>query len=134
VFIDGMHQVEYVVRDINHSVRYLAEKGRIFLDDILPQTEREQRKIPEKHYVEDGVLKYGEAWTGDVWKVVYYLLRYFRDRFQYRWFNHPNYRGMMMLSEISPFEIPNTQKVLEEINGYDYTLNYADYLAEVQRG
>jgi hypothetical protein len=134
VFIDGMHQVEYVVRDINHSVRYLAEKGRIFLDDILPQTEREQRKIPKKHYMEDGVLKYGEAWTGDVWKVVYYLLRHFRDRFQYRWFNHPNYRGVMMLSDISPFEIPNTQKVLEEINGYDYACDYANYLAEVQRG
>jgi glycosyltransferase involved in cell wall biosynthesis len=134
VFIDGMHQVEYVIRDINHSVRYLAEKGRLFLDDILPQTEKEQKKIPEKHYYEEGVLKYGEAWTGDVWKVVYYLLMHYRTRFQFSWFHHPNYRGVFMIYDISPFEIPETEKVLEEINGYEYTRDYADYLAILQRG
>ena len=71
-FIDGMHQVEYVLNDVNNSMKHLNEKGKIFLDDILPLTYDEQCKIPKKHFYENGILKYGESWTGDVWKIVYY--------------------------------------------------------------
>ena len=75
IFIDGMHQTEYVLRDINNSMQVLNSNGVIFVDDILPFNYNEQLKIPIKHYYENGVLKYGENWTGDVWKVIYHLIK-----------------------------------------------------------
>jgi predicted O-methyltransferase YrrM len=36
VFIDGMHQVEYILRDFNNALRVLKYKGTIILDDMLP--------------------------------------------------------------------------------------------------
>lgn len=128
VFIDGMHQTEYVLRDLNNAVKYLSNGGRIFIDDILPRTEKEQLKIPDKHYYEDGVLKYAEAWTGDVWKVVYYLLRYYNTCFRYKWFHHPNYRGVILLYSLKPFSIPDTTETLGEINGYEYLADFPRYM------
>ena len=42
-----MHQVEYIIKDIYNSLKYIKINGRIFIDDILPFNEREQKKIPE---------------------------------------------------------------------------------------
>jgi predicted O-methyltransferase YrrM len=70
VFIDGMHQVDYVIRDINNAVRFIADGGYLFLDDILPMEKSEQLAVPAIHKYEDGILKYHMTpWTGDVWKV-----------------------------------------------------------------
>jgi glycosyltransferase involved in cell wall biosynthesis len=66
IFIDGMHQSEYVLRDFNNSIAILAENGSIFIDDIIPLNYNEQLRIPQKHYYENDILKYGEEWTGDV--------------------------------------------------------------------
>jgi hypothetical protein len=50
VFIDGMHQCEYILKDINNALKHLKTNGKrtIFIDDILPQNYREQLKIPIK--------------------------------------------------------------------------------------
>jgi hypothetical protein len=74
IFIDGMHQTEYILNDFNNSINCLNTNGIIFIDDILPINFNEQLKIPEKHVYENGILKYIDPWTGDVWKFVYYLL------------------------------------------------------------
>jgi glycosyltransferase involved in cell wall biosynthesis len=79
IFIDGMHQVEYVINDINNSISFLKSNGKIFIDDILPFTYSEQLKIPNKHVYENGILKYGEPWTGDVWKVIFYILKHYLE-------------------------------------------------------
>lgn len=126
IFIDGMHQVEYVRRDINHSIKYLNSGGKLFIDDILPENEKEQLKVPEEYVVEDGIMKYVHPWTGDVWKVIYYLLKYFRDKFKYKWFHHTNYRGVIMIYDIDAFEIPESS--LEIINNYRYLDDYPKYI------
>ena len=133
VFIDGMHQTEYVINDWNHSLKYLTPTGMIFLDDILPHTEKEQYKIPEQHYVEDGIIKYVSEWTGDVWKVVFYLLKNHKHKshFQYKWFHHPHYRGVICFDNFQDnkekLEIPPS--ALEEINVYDYLGDFSEYLS-----
>ena len=53
IFIDGMHQVEYFIRDLNNSIQYLSHDGIIFIDDIIPLNYNEQLKIPIKHYYEN---------------------------------------------------------------------------------
>ena len=128
IFLDGMHQVEYIIKDIYNSLNYIKSDGKIFIDDILPIKEREQRKIPEKHYYENGILKYGESWTGDIWKVIYYLLLNFEDYFDIEVYNNSHqYRGVLMLSNINKFNILINEQILEIINNYTYKNDFNNY-------
>lgn len=127
IFIDGMHQVEYVVKDINHSIEFLNENGKLFIDDILPLTYDEQLKIPNKHYYEKGIVKYGEPWTGDVWKVLYYILKYHKEDIQLKYFYHINYRGVAMIQLKNKFRIEESK--VEEINLYHYFEVFDDYIS-----
>jgi hypothetical protein len=126
IFIDGMHQCEYVLKDVNNSIQYLVENGILFIDDILPISYNEQLKIPNKHYYENGILKYGEPWTGDVWKVMFYIFKNHLDFIDFSYFNNENYRGVGMLKIKNKFQIPDN--ALEEINSYDYYNDFASYV------
>lgn len=127
IFVDGMHQSEYVLRDIINAMKFLNQNGKIFVDDVLPQSHTEQLKMPKNHIMEDGIVKYTEPWTGDVWKVVYYLLKYHSSHFTHKLYHHANYRGVWMMESIQKFEIVYTTAIAT-INGYDYYTDYNDYL------
>jgi glycosyltransferase involved in cell wall biosynthesis len=133
IFIDGMHQVEYILRDLNNCMNVVEPTGTIFIDDILPLTRGEQLKIPHKHYYEKGILKYGEPWTGDVWKVFYYILKTWEGHFEFEYFNHPNYRGVAILNILKPFRIDDSEETLALINSYDYYSDFNDYTAILQK-
>lgn len=126
IFIDGMHQSEYVLRDLNNSINFLSEGGKIFVDDILPLTFDEQLKIPNKHYYDDGILKYGEPWTGDVWKVIYYLLKYYKDNINFSFYHNLNYRGVAAIDILIPFQFDLSG--IAEINSYDYFTDFDHYV------
>jgi hypothetical protein len=129
VFIDGMHHCEYVLRDFNNSINTLIYNGDknsvIFMDDILPLNYNEQLKVPNKHYYENGVLKYGEEWTGDVWKFVYHLLLKYSDKIRFTYFYNINYRGVIRIEILDKFDIVVTE---EELNAYDYFNDFNNYL------
>ena len=125
IFIDGMHQSEYLLRDINNSIKILSPNGKIFIDDILPLTYDEQCKIPKKHFYENGILKYGECWTGDVWKVIYYLLLNFSNSINFSYFYHVNYRGVACIQIKEFFQIP--EQSIQIINNYDYYNDFTNY-------
>lgn len=127
VFIDGMHHAENVVRDLNNSLLYANAGITLYLDDVLPLNYDEQEKIPKRHKIEDGILKYVTPWTGDVWKVAYYLLQHHRNQFQFSVFHHPKYRGVLRMYGIDQMlHIPETE--LETINGYQYETDFEPYL------
>ena len=127
IFIDGMHQSEYFLRDFNNSIKALQEGGSLFIDDILPLSYNEQLKIPRKHYYEKGILKYGEEWTGDIWKVVYHILKkYSRLINEFKYFYNSNYRGIAYIKIKESFEILETE--IDVINGYDYFIDFPKYL------
>jgi hypothetical protein len=131
IFIDGMHQSEYFLRDFNNSVKVLKNNGSIFIDDILPLTYNEQLKIPRKHYYENGILKYGEEWTGDIWKVVYHILKNYSHNLlleETKYFYNSSYRGVLHLKLKEEFEIPHLESELETINGYNYFTDFPKYL------
>ena len=127
IFIDGMHQSDYVLRDFNNSIDCLNDGGIIFLDDILPINEREQYKIPIKHVYENDILKYREPWTGDVWKIVYYLLKNYYNKIIFEVFTHPNYRGVGKFEFIEKVKISPDE--INEIVNYDYKNDFEDYYA-----
>tara|TARA_A100001015_G_scaffold279478_1_gene340711 strand:- start:473 stop:2629 length:2157 start_codon:yes stop_codon:yes gene_type:complete len=130
IFIDGMHHNDFVLRDLNNSIDCLNKDGIIFIDDVLPITEREQYKIPIKHKYENGILKYKEPWTGDVWKLVYYLLKHKKDFFEYDIFTHSNYRGVVKIKIKEEFKqnlkISPTSQI--EIENYNYKKDFTNYV------
>jgi len=133
VFIDGMHQCEYLLRDFNNAIKHLKSESKmmIFIDDILPQNCREQLKVPIKHNVENGILKYGEPWTGDIWKTVYFILKNASGFFKFEYWNHPYYRGIALFHFHSRGEIirfPSTDETIKTINEYSYENDYPEYL------
>ena len=127
IFIDGMHQSEFFLRDFNNSIKVLEKDGSIFIDDILPLTYNEQLKIPRKYYYENGILKYGEEWTGDIWKVVYHILKnYSQHILVTKYFYNACYRGVLYLTLNNAFEIPDSE--IDVINSYDYFTDFPVYL------
>jgi hypothetical protein len=131
VFIDGMHQSEYVIKDINNSIKYLNDNGKILLDDIIPLNSDEQLKIPIKHIYENGVLKTMVPWTGDVWKVLFHILNYYRDNIDFSYFYNLNYRGVAVLQIKQKFQIPETE--LDSINSYNYTTDFNAYMDLIKK-
>ena len=125
IFIDGMHQVEYVINDFNNSIKFLNKNGIIFIDDVFPQNEDEQYKTPINPIYENNILKYSSPWTGDVWKFIYYLLIFHKDCFNFEIFLHHNYRGVIKIIPTSFLLI--SQKALEIINNYDYIKDFGNY-------
>jgi glycosyltransferase involved in cell wall biosynthesis len=126
IFIDGMHQVEYLINDINNSIITLSKNGKIFIDDVFPINYEEQLKIPKKPYFENGILKYTESWTGDVWKVIYFILQTYRNDIEYKCFFNENYRGVLMVKIKNYFQI--SKDSVDDINKYDYNIVFNSYL------
>ena len=126
-----MHQSEYFLRDINNSIAVLDNDGTIFIDDILPFNYNEQLKIPIKHYYENGILKYGENWTGDIWKVVYHIITHFKHNISsIRYFYNINFRGIAAIKIKEKFQIDETD--IDIINRYDYLECFNDYINKLQ--
>jgi glycosyltransferase involved in cell wall biosynthesis len=132
IFIDGMHLSENVLRDFNNSIKFLNENGTILIDDIIPLNYNEQLTIPLRHYYENGILKYGEEWTGDVWKTVYYLLVHYQDKLSISYYYNINYRGIAHIKLKNTLTIfiskKDELKILEEINQFDYFKDFNKYL------
>ncbi len=57
IFIDGMHEADYVERDINNSIACLNDNGYIVCHDMCPET-KEAQIVPRNTTV----------WNGDCWK------------------------------------------------------------------
>jgi len=130
IFIDGMHHCENVLRDFNNSVKILNKNGVIFMDDILPLNYNEQLKIPLKHYYENDILKYGEEWTGDVWKFVYHLLIHYNNNIKISYIYNINFRGVVRIEILEPFTMVVTD---DELNSYDYFTQFNDYLELLEK-
>ena len=129
IFIDGMHQSEYVFKDFKNSLEHINNKGFIVIDDILPMSYNEQLRIPLKHYYENGILKYGEPWTGDVWKFIYYLIKNHSEKFEFEYYNNINYRGVGVFKIKEPFQLRDFESsALEEMNSYDFFNDYELYI------
>jgi hypothetical protein len=71
-FIDGLHLIEYALRDFINCERSMQREGVVCLHDVCPfNDEMTTRDV--------GYLSTGKAWTGDIWKIVPILQRYRPD-------------------------------------------------------
>jgi hypothetical protein len=58
-YIDGMHQIEFALKDFMHMERYCHAGSVVIVDDIYPAHALQGERIRQSRY-----------WTGDVWKMI----------------------------------------------------------------
>jgi hypothetical protein len=76
-FLDGMHRVEYLLRDFINTEAVAHSRSLILLHDCLPLNARMARRTFVPGGPEEG--DNAHAWTGDVWKVLPVLKQYRPD-------------------------------------------------------
>jgi hypothetical protein len=63
--IDGLHEFEQVLRDVNNLEPYMKDNGVIILDDCNPPSPSGAAPVRD----------HGGPWNGDVWKIAPYLIQ-----------------------------------------------------------
>jgi hypothetical protein len=66
--IDGMHEYEFALRDVENTLRYADENVVIILHDCSPRTREDACSFEEWQ-----AREYTGTWNGDVWKAVLHL-------------------------------------------------------------
>lgn len=79
VFLDGLHQFEFLLRDFYNAERLCSPQSLIVMHDCFPLTEAMAERDPAVCAARGASTPYGGAWTGDVWKVLPILQRYRPD-------------------------------------------------------
>lgn len=64
IFIDGMHDEQFVDRDIINSLKHLNKGGVICVHDVIPKNRRAQENYYDRGYIQK------DEWNGDVWKSI----------------------------------------------------------------
>lgn len=71
-FLDGMHLSEFLMRDLMHFERAARPGAVAVLHDCLPCTHAMETRDP-------AAVAQGKPWTGDVWKVLWWLVAHRPD-------------------------------------------------------
>lgn len=76
-FLDGMHRIEYLLRDFINTEATAHRRSLVLLHDCLPLNARMARRNYVLGASEEGDA--AQAWTGDVWKILPILKQYRPD-------------------------------------------------------
>lgn len=71
--IDGMHEYDFALRDVENTLKYLSDDGVIIMHDCNPVTKEEACTFEEWKG-----RNFKGQWNGDVWKTIMHL-RTFRN-------------------------------------------------------
>ena len=74
VFVDGLHTYRQSLRDVFNSLAHLGQRGTIVMHDCNPMSEATAH--PAESFAQAAALNlpgWGGAWSGDVWKTIFYL-------------------------------------------------------------
>jgi hypothetical protein len=66
--IDGMHEYEYALRDVENTLQYLSPNGIIVMHDCNPKT-----KLASCSFNDWKQRQFADTWNGDVWKVMLHM-------------------------------------------------------------
>lgn len=79
VFVDGLHNYEQSLRDVENSLKFLNKDGFIVMHDCNPSSEahgfpiKSSFKEIEDELKKDGIDGWTGEWNGDVWKTIVHL-------------------------------------------------------------
>jgi hypothetical protein len=120
IFIDGDHECNQVLRDIDNSIKHLSPNGIIFVHDTKPHTELMQQSPMPNNLCERGL------WTGDVWKAIA-KFRSTRKDFTVRTFDVELGLTILERGEGTLIEIPEELSYEWYLTNQDYVLNLIPY-------
>jgi hypothetical protein len=88
-FIDGMHLIEFALRDFMNIERYASPTSVVIFDDIFPN-----------HPLQAERRRQSRVWTGDVWKIISCLRANRPDLALLPIDTHPT--GLLMVAGLDP--------------------------------
>jgi len=97
-FLDGMHRAEFLLRDFMNTEIASHKRTLILLHDCLPLNTRMAERIPRQGDESEGELR--DAWTGDVWRVLF-ALKVYRPDLRIRFLDCPP-TGLIAICKIDP--------------------------------
>jgi hypothetical protein len=97
-FLDGMHRAEYLLRDFINTERASHARTLVLLHDCLPLNSRMAERIARMGEESEG--NYRNAWTGDVWRVLFALQAH-RPHLRVRFLDCPP-TGLVAISNLDP--------------------------------
>ncbi len=97
-FLDGMHRAEYLLRDVINTERSAHRRSLVLLHDCLPLNARMAERVPRLGDESEG--SYRNAWTGDVWRVLF-ALRDWRPDLRVQYLDCPP-TGLVAISNLDP--------------------------------
>jgi len=118
VFIDGLHEYDQVINDIENSLKYLNKEGFILIHDCLPR-ELSHQAVP----------RYRHFWNGDVWKAIVK----FRTRKDLNIFTCNIETGIAIIQKKDNEDHLNfTNLNFKQIKFKDYYHNYRNYMRIIE--
>lgn len=97
-FLDGMHRAEYLLRDFMNTERMAHRRTLVLVHDCLPLNARMAERVARFGDESEGA--YRDAWTGDVWRVLFALKRR-RPELVVRYLDCPP-TGLVAISNLHP--------------------------------
>ena len=97
-FLDGMHRAEYLLRDFINTEKAAHCRTLVLMHDCLPLNARMAGRVPCRGDEAEGV--YRDAWTGDVWRVLF-ALKQKRPDLVVRYLDCPP-TGLIAISNLDP--------------------------------
>jgi hypothetical protein len=67
-FVDGLHEYQYALRDVENSLKYIKRDGVVMMHDCNPMSKEANDSF--ENWKNSG---YKGFWNGDVWKAVVHL-------------------------------------------------------------
>lgn len=97
-FLDGLHRAEYLLRDFINTERSAHRRTLVLLHDCLPLNSRMAERKPRPGDDSEGA--YRNAWTGDIWRVLF-ALQSRRPHLHIRFLDCPP-TGLVAVSNLNP--------------------------------
>ncbi len=118
-FIDGMHLVEYALRDFINLEKNASACSVVLVDDILPDDIRWTERVRTR-----------DEWTGDVYKLIL-ILKEYRPDLEITSFD-VKMKGLASIVNLNPtctILADNYEKILADIYNGKYDISSRDELA-----
>jgi hypothetical protein len=120
-FVDGMHEYEHALNDIENCLKYLDDNGVILVHDCNPLTKEASRSY--KEFSMDN--KINALWNGDVWKAILHL----RSRKDLNVFVLDCDHGLGVITKNTPENILNyTKPEITQLSYEDFDANRVSWL------
>lgn len=84
IFLDGLHTLEQTLRDFTSAIPFLAPRGVIVIDDVVPDSHFAAiRDLTVFRTLRHNNIATSASWMGDVYRVVFFIETFFQQ-FSYR--------------------------------------------------